>query len=364
VPALPSFRARARTSLLALLVVVGEILVHVPCSDAGVTPGAGARALIDVLPLEHALIAVAVAGLWPAVPLGRKALVFLALACAGFAVHAVHAHVALAKSGNGRPAYDPDVAREGNVQHGLVYFESEQGFDLAYEPDVTPSHGLLAARLKGDDHDRLLYDRLGHPATHKYLDPTGSPAQAVFWVPPSPNTSAAYGEEWRFESESDWPPLSEKGGRADVVTLGTTSCASGGAVLTVTPAGAGAAEVTIDLQTSRSTKWTIVPRIVQRGGHGKGKLSVHGVDVTEEWTFTDELPASAAASSAPPPPEKPAPENCLELTPKPLIFPPIPGTAQANVEDDAPRVTLVIDAEGGPVSVDRVMLRQKEGPLR
>jgi hypothetical protein len=348
VPLLQARRGGSRTALFALLVVAGEILVNVPCGADGVAPGAGDGLLADILPVEHALVALAIAGLWPGVAIGRKALAFLALACAGFAVHAVNGHIALAKEGNGRPAYDPDVAREGNVQHGLLYFESEEGFDLAYEPDVTPSHGLLAARFRGDDHDRLLYDRLGHPATHKYLDLAGAPAQAAFWVPPAPSTSAAYGEEWRFESESDWPPLAQKDGRAAAVTV-STPCASEGAVLTVTPTGSRPARVEIDLQSPRSTRWTIVPRVFQRGGPGKGKLTVLGGDVVQEWTFTDE-PAAG---------QPPNQEYCLELPGKPLVFPPIPGTPQANTEDDAPRATLVIEAEGGPVSVDRVVLRQK-----
>src|SRR5205085_2079138 len=108
---------RASAVRLALVVVVGQILVYVPFFVAGVDPAGGARFFADVLAIEHVLLAIAVASLLPGVAFSRRALVVLALACAGFGVHAVFGHASLAHSPSdaGRPKFEPDVLREANV---------------------------------------------------------------------------------------------------------------------------------------------------------------------------------------------------------------------------------------------------------
>jgi hypothetical protein len=164
----PAFiRARSRATI-GLVAVLGQIVVYAPFYFDGSYPGGGARLYADVLPVEHALVAIAVAQLWPHIPFARRALALLSLVCFGFAVHAVHEHIALAARDGGRPAYEPDAGRDAQITHGLVFFDTDAGFNLAYDPKAEPAHALLAARQHTDDHDRLLYERLGRPPAYAY----------------------------------------------------------------------------------------------------------------------------------------------------------------------------------------------------
>src|SRR5207237_1325945 len=80
--------------------------------------------------------------------------------------------------------------------------------DSAHDAGATPDSGVAAARWRDDSHDRLLVARLGHPATwHSRFDI--SPPVAA-WTPPTATDDLGR-EQWRFETESDWPPLDQIG---------------------------------------------------------------------------------------------------------------------------------------------------------
>jgi len=161
-------KSRPRGILLAATLVAGHIVIHAPHLVAGDVTASGANILADVLPVEHALVALGLARLFPRL-LAGGATAALALALGGFAVHTSYDHERFAQSGIGRPRFEPDVAREANVTHGLLFFDDDQGYELAHDPAVSASHGVEAVRMRGDDHDRLLYDSLGHPAIHRYV---------------------------------------------------------------------------------------------------------------------------------------------------------------------------------------------------
>ncbi len=297
-----------RRARIALVLVVGDALVHVPIlATVPSIAHATAPAFAPLLPIEHAILAVAVASTLPRIPFPRRALAVLAFACAGFALHAVFEHRAYAALDGGQPRFDPDVLRESNVAEGLLYMETDEGFDLAHVPDALPSHALLAARARGDDHDRLLYDLFGHPPVHRYVVAASS-ASATFWVPPPP-LGGASDETWRFEAENDWPPVSADGGIARVVD-GTGTCTSDAHALEVVPTiSGGHAVVTIELPLpkpeERKWRWSVVPRAYRRGGAGAAKLDV--VDETGKvlasWTWADDL-------------TKPPTLACLDLAPQ------------------------------------------------
>ena len=187
---------------------------------------------------------------------GVVATATVALSLAGFAVHTSHEHARMAAAGLGRPHYEPDVAREAGATHGLLFFDDDEGYELAHDPAATASHGIEAVRVRGDDHDRLLFDLLGPPA-----DPP---------APLGPHRTRACrrgrrtgGDTWRFEAEADYPPVAVSDpsvGRAEVVdALGT--CASDAHALAVAPAGAAEASVTLELPVPRR-------RPAARGGRG------------------------------------------------------------------------------------------------
>lgn len=347
---------RSRAVVLAALVVAGQILVAAPFDASSVAPGTGARLLVCAIPIEHALAAIALARLFPK-RLASAAVGTMALALAGFAVHASHDHARLATSGAGHPHYEPDVAREAGVEYGLLYFEDDDGFELAYDPSVQASHGMLAVRMRGDDHDRLLWDQLGHPPIHKYTLPpppsasasasVGAPAVPAVPPPAAPSASAAPSvvswtptgegtDNWRFEAEADWP-TAVAGGRLEVEE-GVATCASDGKVLTLTPT-TSQARATLALPVPRGSTppekrtWVVVPRIVDRGTGGAAKLSLYaslGDKPLAEWTW------ESTSKSA----------TCLELTPQ-------------SVELGGPvtRAWLVLSGSKGAVSLDKTSLR-------
>ncbi len=344
VPAFLRPRAPARSNATpAVLLVAGQILAYAPFYFDGNYPGGGARLFADVLPVEHALVAIAVALLAPRVALARRALFLLSLVCAGFAVHAVHEHLALASRDGGRPAYEPDVSHESQISRGLVFFGNDEAFNLAYDPRAEPSHELYAARQHNDDHDRLLYDRLGKPPAYAYKMGTNAETSSLnVWVPPGGSNE----DFWRFESEADWPPLAQTGGWAEPDWMSGT-CASGERAMTLRPTPeAGEASITMELPVPRDGRWLVTPRIIRRGGPGKGTLKVvlpapatpDPARAEEEsklvWTWND-LDGHDSCTDMPP--------HEAALT---LASGAVPGGAR-----------LLLTATGGRVSLDRVNLR-------
>lgn len=321
---------------VALAVVLGQILAYAPFYFDGNYPGGGARLYADILPVEHALLAVAMALVLPGLAFGRKAAALLCLTCAGFAVHAVHDHIALAVRDGGRPAYEPDVAREGQISHGIVFFDSDAGYQLAFDPSAEASHTLFAVRQRNDDHDRLIYSELGHPPSYAYrFGPAGS--SLAVWVP----TGSSNDDFWRFESESDWPPISQAEGWAEPVWM-SGSCASNSQALTLHPLPITAhASVTIELPVPRDGRWLITPRIIRRAGRGKATLwlraadeskgdpAIVAEDATFQWAWSDADGKDSCSDAAP---------------------------HEASLQT-ASGARLVLSATAGDVTLDRVNLR-------
>jgi hypothetical protein len=237
--------------------------------------------------------------------------------------------------------------------------------------------------MRGDDHDRLLWDLLGHPPIHKYTlpatpapsgsasaaapasaapsageGPRGNSATVVTWTPPAEGTDL-----WRFEAEADWPAAAQSGGRVEVED-GIAPCASDGKVLTLTPTTAQAS-ATIALPVPRGStppekrSWVVVPRIVDRGSNGTGasaKLSLYASlddKPLAEWTLESDGAGAPSDKPGTAPSDKPEAKPgttktpvCLDLDPK-------------SVELGGPmtRAWLVLSASRGPVSLDRTTLR-------
>jgi hypothetical protein len=319
------------------LVVLGQMSIDALLRGRSAlgSVGGGPALLVGVVPLEHALIALGVARLFPRA-FSAAAVAIVALTLAGFALHASHAHEALAASDVGRPRFEPDVLREANVTHGLLFFDDDTGYELAYEPGVGASHGIQAARLRGDDHDRLLYDSLGHPAVHRYIA-AGASATAAFWTPPNGGSDA-----WRFEAESDWPPVAPVGGSADAVdAAGASGCASDGRVLRVTPTGGREATVTLPLPIpgvatlAERRSVLVTPRVVQHGDGGEGAIELvtePGQPPLAEWSWSD-------ATTTP---------TCVDLPMR-----------SVELRGETKRAWLIVRARRGPVMFDRTIVRSK-----
>jgi hypothetical protein len=337
--------ARRSPVALAAVAVVGlQMLAYAPFYFDGNYPGGGARLFADVLPIEHVLVAVAVARLVSPARHLRAAFAVLTLALAGFAVHAAFEHVLLADRDGGRPMFEPDLLARSNVTAGLVFIDTDHGFALAHDPEARIKNGVVVARLRNDDHDRMLFDALDHPPTFLYkfeIPPAGAPpsplpaqAQAVPvvvpWAPP------ASGESLRFEAEADWPVLAQSGGVA--MPVFADSCASGarGLMLLPTPL-AGHASATLTVPVPQAGRYSIAIRIVHgttlpfattRGATAATATLSFG---KERWDWVD-TPAVAGVA-------------CTDLALHDAVLEP-------------PAAHFALEATGGGVTIDRVSLKR------
>ena len=329
--------ARASRACRATLgVALLQIVAYAPFYFDGNYPGGGARFFAVVPPREHAAIAVAVAATAPTIPFARRALGVLAVSLAGFAVHGAFEHRALAERDGGRPMYEPDLARAANVDHGLLFFDTDHGFNLAYDPALSASHGILAVRLRNDDRDRLLYDKLGHPFSHAYRFSEEGPSQVVPWVPP-PIVSDIF----RFEAESDWPPLAQGDGTTRATWAAGTG-ASGDRVLEVLPRDPSAqAWAALDLPIPRADAYRVTPRVLLQGTGGEGTLTLYvTTDGKEEerarWTWQDEAGS---------------PTKALDLPEQSFVLDPESGSRWSG--------RLILTAKNGSVALDKTTLKAR-----
>ncbi len=326
----PLFGRRRRAVTLTGLVIGGETIAQLALHLDSGAPGAGAP-LAASMPLEHVLIAFGVARLFPA-SFVSAAVGTIGISVGGFAVHASNVHQALAAADIGRPRFDPDVVREANVAHGLLFFADDAGFELAYDPGVVASHGIEAARMRGDDHDRILFDSLGRPPTHRYVAEAAS-ASVSWWSPPNGGVQA-----WRFEAESDWPPVAGRGGTAEAISS-ALPCASDGRVLRLTPTPGSEASVTLALPVPNTSSsggkytWVIVPRVVQVGDGAAAVLTLvaeFGQPPVAEWNWTDSTKVA----------------TCLDLPPRTV-----------EIGRNRSQAWLILRATGGTVMLDKTTIR-------
>jgi hypothetical protein len=99
--------------------------------------------------------------------------------------------------------FEPALLAKGGVARGLLFVDTDHGFNLGHDPAQNERAGLLVARFRGDAHDRELYERLGQPPTYRYVyDFKGRPPQVFRYAP---------AESTRFEAEAEWPALPSRG---------------------------------------------------------------------------------------------------------------------------------------------------------
>jgi hypothetical protein len=174
-----------------------QALAYLPFYFDGDYPGGGARFLCEVIPFCQILVARAACDL-------RVGWLAPVAALAGFGLYARHGHEHLRDREGGRPMFEPGVVARAGVEHGLVFVDTDHGFNLGHDPRARdPKTSLLVARARGDAHDRELYERLGRPAAFRYIyDFDGSASRLAPFTPsPSP----------RLEAEAEWPALLERG---------------------------------------------------------------------------------------------------------------------------------------------------------
>ncbi len=192
----------------------------------GSYPGGGARLFADLLPLEHVLLALALTRLaWQSFALPISLL--------GFALHASFAHRALAEREGGRPMFEAQTLARAGVSHGLVFVDTDHGFNLGHAPGVVDvAEHVIVARYAHDAHDFTLWSELGRPPTYRYsYFASGEHAGQSALVPYLPSSAAL-----RFEAEAEWPPLWIEP-QSGWLEPDFVPCASGGRGLRLHPTG-------------------------------------------------------------------------------------------------------------------------------
>src|SRR5580700_7644854 len=118
-------RSRTRAAIMPAVLVAASVATHAaqagshaPLAVEGVARWARSGILAEVLPVEHALVALALARTFPDA-IGRTTMVLFALAIGGFALHVSYDHERIATAETGRPRYEPDVPRDAGITHGL-----------------------------------------------------------------------------------------------------------------------------------------------------------------------------------------------------------------------------------------------------
>ncbi|MFO0675631.1 MAG: hypothetical protein U0169_03795 [Polyangiaceae bacterium] len=307
VPLLPRFRvAHVRPVVGATLAIVAlHVLAYAPFYFDGDYPGGGARFYADVLPLGHVLVGLALHLLVPSADLLTKATAFLSAATVGFAFHGSHDHAALKARDGGRPMWQPELLEQAHVANGIVFVDTDHAFAIAHKPGVDPTKGILVARLRNDDRDKMLVD--AHPGVPSWRYVFGETSSTVGSFVPRPMLPNGY----RFEGEAEWPPLAQSGGWVEPEWL-SPNCATGGRALALRTTGVGATGVVVlALPVPKSGPVKVVPTVVRGAGSGRGSLVLvsHGGTIATrpdverlaalpaiaEWTWDVTAPGSPAS---------------------------------------------------------------------
>lgn len=385
----PSQRGPSRPERFAVALVLLHVAAYAPFYFDGNYPGGGARFFADVLPVEHALLALALTLGLPATASTRppiassppsspsparsrlfsaRAWLLLGLAFAGFAVHASFDHVQLAERDGGLPMFEPDRLARAKIDRGLVFVDTDHGFALGHDPFASPARGIFVARRRGDARDRMLYEHLGKPPTYIYQfeipQRPGAPTAAstpptarvnvVPWVPPALDRTA------HFEAETEWPARAQSGGFVAPAFVDTCASAARALVLTPTPetpaqtptapstptptptppgastlpptTATAAFEIPVDV----AGTYRIEPRIVA-GAH---LPFTEGLGAAPAEAIHGELSIEGA-------PEGPrwtwfgGASGCVALEPRTMVLTP-------------PKAVFAVRAENGPVAIDEI----------
>lgn len=322
----PAFKMRGNPVRLATALIGLQVLAYAPFYFDGDYPGAGARFFADLLPVEHVLVMLGVKAL--AKNVERWLHIVIGVACVGFAVHGAFEHVKLRDRDGGQPAFEPDVVTARDVKKALVFVDNDSGFNLAYDPGVTSAkEGIVYARIRDDDRDRMLFESLDRPESYKYVRADGIRGPVLVpWSPP------LYDRTYRFEAEPEWPVLAQTGGFA--VPGWSQGCASGKRALVLTPS---------DTQTRATADFELpVP--------SEGTYEV-GVKVANT-----SIPFAKTTGAA-----TPASQGTLSINEAATFIWAPPRTCSdlptQTVKLSPPSARLRLTAEGGAFSVDAITLR-------
>jgi hypothetical protein len=284
---------------LVALGVLAQIAAYVPFYFDGNYPGGGARLYADVLPLEHVLAAFAVVHLAARAPRPRLwEHAAPALALFGFAVRAGFDHAALRDRDGGRPMFEPERLATAGVSRGLVFVDTDHGFDLGFDPRA---EGLEVLRYHGDALDRFAWEERGGPPAFRYrFEPGVAAVTPLAFDPAAPLA---------IDGASLWPALEQQRGWAlPEYASGTCASAARWLVLSAAPFASGAT-ARLALPAAALAGRSLTPRVGLSSGLDGELTLLAGGQPIRVWKLPSSSPSSAPGL------------NCLTLAPAPLPSP-------------------------------------------
>jgi hypothetical protein len=209
----------------------------------------------------------------------------------GFALRASHEHRLLRDRDGARPFYDPRfVQRSIGLAKGLLWVDTDHAFNLAHDPSVSdPNKGLVVARLRSDDHDRLLWEHLGRPRSWRYIfhpwDKADEGPRLESWSPTAPDSTS-----YSFEAEVEWPPLEQSGGYAVPTYLAPGSCVSSGKALALIRTSSDSpACASVDVPVPASGAYELRPWLVLDGDASVSVEYLSESAQTQSWVLPARL---------------------------------------------------------------------------
>ena len=240
---------RRREVRLLALGSVGIIFAYAPFYFNGSYPGGGARFFVDVLPFEHVLLAFGLARL------GQTRLA-MGLCLLGFALRGVYAQRALAARDGGAPMFRSEVLERAHVERGLVFMNTDHGFNLAFDPSERDARsGRVFARERGDARDRLLWEALGQPPVYRYrFHPwSDEPGPTLTPYPIAPRAAT---DALTFEAEYEWPVRAIRAGSAYPLHS-AAACSSNARALELVPSSGEPLQVELELMVPTGPRYEL-----------------------------------------------------------------------------------------------------------
>lgn len=233
----------------------------------GSYPGGGARFLVEVLPLEHACLALlatshaASPSRSPSASLGGSlsaSLGLTALSLFGFSTHGIFSHLSLRERDGGAPFLSDTVALAPEKR--IVFVKSDHAFLSGFDPRALGDDGklrrTLVARQSHDAREALLVKALGAPAFRTLHEPA-TPREPERISEALRDGSAVSNLPATFEAERAWPPLALRGAWGHPVHH-PEACLSGGSGLALwfdsARPGPAALDIWLDVAPSRSIR--------------------------------------------------------------------------------------------------------------
>ncbi len=193
VSALMVARSNRRVALGAAA-TLALLIAYAPFYFDGNIDGGGARMLVDALPIEHAMIAVALAAWRPR----AASLYVVAMVVCGALWGASGHRAVMAMTDHG-----VRLVRAAGLTRGLLLVDDDHAFATLHDPFANARDGLMVARSRGDATDRVVYERAGRPPTWR-LRVTRGRGDLSRWAPTE--------GEWRFRGASLWPADEQRKG--------------------------------------------------------------------------------------------------------------------------------------------------------